>query len=441
MHMSMPCDQEESRRPSRVAYVMNVYPMPSQSFIRRELAGLEVLGVNVLRYTLRRWEGVLIDPLDLEEARRTRAVLEVGMIGLLWALLKTAMSRPRRFLSALGLAIWFGKRAGSSGQGVLRHLIYLAEACVLLSWHQERGVEHVHAHFGSNSAVAALLCREMGGPPFSFTAHGPEEFDKALGLGLDEKIRRAAFVVAVSEHGRSQLCLWAPYEQWSKIQVIRCGLDPMFLDAQPVPVPEARRLVCVGRLAEQKGLPILIEAAGLLRAEGIGFTLTIVGDGPLRDELEDLIAHHNLGGQVCLTGWQSNAAVRDLIRQCRATVLPSFAEGLPVVIMESLALGRPVISTYVAGIPELVQPGVTGWLVPAGAVEALAHAMTEALTAEPSTLQEMGRAGARRVAEQHNITTEVGKLADLFAQREPVSSRQDHHAQPARAERDMVVAH
>ena len=187
--------------------------------------------------------------------------------------------------------------------------------------------------------MTALLCREMGGPPFSFTAHGPEEFDKALGLGLDEKIRRAAFVVAISEHGRSQLCRWVPYEEWSKIQVIRCGLDPMFLDAQPVPVPKARHLVCVGRLAEQKGLPTLIEAAGRLRAEGVDFTLTLVGDGPLRGELERLIARHYLAGHVCLVGWQSNAAVRDLIQTCRATVLPSFAEGLPVVIMESLAPG------------------------------------------------------------------------------------------------------
>lgn len=414
--------------------------MPSQSFIRRELAGLEALGVRVLRYTLRRWDGVLIDPLDIDELQKTRAVLEVGMTGLLWALLRTALVRPRKFLSALALAIWFGKRAGSSGQGILRHLIYLAEACVLLPWHRKQGVEHVHAHFGSNSTVTALLCREMGGPPFSFTAHGPEEFDKALGLGLDEKIRRAAFVVAISEHGRSQLCRWVPYKDWSKIQIIRCGLDPMFLDAQPVPVPKARRLVCVGRLAEQKGLPILIEAAGRLRAEGVDFTLTLVGDGPLRGELEHLIARHYLAGYVCLVGWQSNAAVRDLIQTCRATVLPSFAEGLPVVIMESLALGRPVISTYVAGIPELVQPGVTGWLVPAGAVGPLVDAMAEALTAEPPVLEAMGRAGAKRVAEQHNVYTEVGKLVELFSKRDSILPRENHDAKPATTQRDIMTA-
>lgn len=424
-----------------IAYLMNVYPMPSQSFVRRELAGLEGLGVKVLRCTLRRWEDVLIDPLDLEEAERTRAVLEVGTFGMLWALLRTAAARPRRFWNALWLAIWFGKRAGSSGQGVARHLIYLAEACVLLRWYREGGVQHVHAHFGSNSTVAALLCREIGGPPFSFTAHGPEEFDKALGLGLDEKIRRAAFVVAISEHGRSQLCRWTPYEQWPKIRVVRCGLDPMFLNAHPVPVPEARHLVCVGRLAGQKGLPILIEAAGQLRAEGVEFTLTLVGDGTLRPELESLIARYNLADQVRLVGWQSNEAVRDLIQECRATVLPSFAEGLPVVIMESLALGRPVISTYVAGIPELVQPAVTGWLVPAGAVQALVDAMSEALTADPVVLEEMGRAGARRVAEQHNAFTEAAKLAELFAQHVRSAPRESHPARAATPQRDCMVAH
>ena len=137
----------------------------------------------------------------------------------------------------------------------------------------------------------------MGGPPFSFTAHGPEEFDNPLALGIDEKIRHAAFVVAISEYGRSQLCRWVPYDEWSKIRVIRCGLDPMFLKAEPVPLPEARRLVCVGRLAEQKGLPILIEAAGRLHAEGVDFELILVGDGPLRGEIERLIAEYDLGNR------------------------------------------------------------------------------------------------------------------------------------------------
>jgi colanic acid/amylovoran biosynthesis glycosyltransferase len=398
----------------RVAYLVNIYPQTSVSFIRRELVSVEAQGVTVLRHTLRRWDGTLVDPHDLAECQKTRAVLEVGAVGLLRALLATALARPRSFIRALKLAIWFGQRAGSSGQGVLRHLIYLAEACVLLGWSREEKVDHVHAHFGTNSTVAALLCRELGGPPFSFTAHGPEEFDKPLGLGLDEKIRRAAFGVAISEHGRSQLCRWVPYEEWSKIQVIRCGLDSMFLNAESVPLPTARRLICVGRLAEQKGHLTLIEAARRLRADKIDFELILVGDGALRGEIERLITRYDLEDQVHLVGWQSNAAVRDLISGCRAMIQPSFAEGLPVVIMEALALGRPVISTYVGGIPELVQHGITGWLVPASSVEPLCAAICEALDAPLEQLERMGRAGAARVAQQHNAAIEAGKLVELF---------------------------
>jgi glycosyltransferase involved in cell wall biosynthesis len=388
--------------------------MPSQSFIRRELAEVERRGVIVSRHTLRRWDGTLVDPLDLSERQKTRAVLEVGALGMLRSSLATALSRPIRFARALRLAIRFGLRAGSAGQGVFRHLIFLAEACVLLGWYREDGIDHVHAHFASNSTVAALLCHELGGPPFSFTVHGPEEFDKPLGLGLDEKIRRAAFVVAISEYGRSQLQRWVPHSEWPKIQVVHCGLDPLFLEARLAPPAPDRRLVCVARLVEQKGLLTLIEAAGRLRAEGVAFELIVAGDGVLRGEIERLIAEHDLHDQVRLVGWQSNTAVRDLIHDSRAMVLPSFAEGLPVVIMEALALGRPVISTYVAGIPELVENGVTGWLVPAGAIEPLCRAMREALDAPVDELGRMGRAGASRVAAQHNASVEAEKLVSLF---------------------------
>jgi colanic acid/amylovoran biosynthesis glycosyltransferase len=398
----------------RVAYLINTYPTPSQSFIRREIEGVESHGLDVVRYTLRRWDSTLVDPRDQAELHRTRAVLEAGALVLLRSLAMTALFRPRRFLSALGLALTLGRRAGSAGQGVVRHLIYLAEACILLSWTRRDGVDHIHCHFGTNSTAVATLCRLLGGPPFSFTVHGPEEFDKPIGLGLDEKVRRAEFVIAISEHGRSQLCRWVPYRQWSKIEVIRCGLDPLFLEAEPVSIPTAARLICVGRLEEQKGLLTLIEAAGRLRAEGREFELILVGDGSLRDEIERLIRQYDLEGCVRLAGWQSNTAVRDLIQHCRAMVLPSFAEGLPVVIMEALALGRPVISTYVAGIPELVQPEVCGWLVPASSVEGLSSALREALDATVSQLERMGRAGAERVAKRHNARIEAGRLVKLF---------------------------
>ncbi|AMV40922.1 glycosyltransferase [Planctomyces sp. SH-PL62] len=400
--------------PLRVAYLVNTYPTTSGSFIRREIRGVEAQAGPVARFTLRRWDTPLVDPDDLEEDRKTQAVLEVGAVGLVKALGKSALTRPGRFLRALRQAATLGRRGRSSGQGSLRHLIYLAEACVLLDWHREAATDHVHVHFGTNSTTVALLCRTLGGPPFSFTAHGPEEFDKPLALGLDHKVRGSAFAVAVSEFGRSQLSRWVDYDQWPKLAVVHCGLDPLFLEAEPTPPPAARRLICVARLAEQKGLPILIEAAGRLKAEGVDFELTIVGDGPLRGEIEALIGRLGLGDSVRLLGWKGGPEVRELLLEHRALVLPSFAEGLPVVIMESLALGRPVVTTWVAGIPELVQPGVNGWLVPPSSVGALADAMREVLDAPVEQLDAMGRRGAARAAERHDAIVEAGKIVGLI---------------------------
>jgi glycosyltransferase involved in cell wall biosynthesis len=402
-----------TRPPLRIAYLVNQYPQPSQSFIRREIAAMEALGPFIRRYSVRRWNGTLVDSQDRAEQEATRVVLDAGAIGLVWALLKIATTSPLVFWRALRLAARFGRRS-ERGRGLAYHLIYLAEACVLKTWFQEERIEHVHAHFGTNSATVAVLCRALGGPTCSVTVHGPEEFDQPRSLALDEKVKWSSFVVAISEFGRSQLCRWASFDQWPKIQIVRCGLDSLFLRDDPSPPPLNRRLVCVGRLAEQKGQLVLIQAAARLKREGQDFELILAGDGPLRAEIETAIHQHGLAGMVRLVGWQSNTEVRDLIRSSRAMVLPSFAEGLPVVIMEALALGRPVISTYVAGIPELVEPGVTGWLVPASSEDALAEAMRAALEASPEQLHEMGRLGALRVAERHDARIEASRLESLI---------------------------
>jgi len=394
-----------------IAYLVNQYPQSSQSFIRREIAAIEQLGARVERFTVRSWPTPLVDERDREEQRRTRVLLNVGYPGLALATLRTLLSRPAAFYRALALALGIGWR---SDRGVFYHLIYLAEACVLLKWLADCGAAHVHAHFGTNSTAVAMLCRALGGPPYSFTAHGPEEFDGPRSLRLEEKIRHAAFVVAISQFGRSQLYRWCAHDQWPKIHVVRCGVDDLFLSVRRTPPLDVPRLVCVGRLTEQKGQLLLVEAAARLAADGILFELVLVGDGPMRKDVEACIKRHHLCDRVRITGWMSNEQVREQIQQSRAMVLPSFAEGLPVVIMESLALGRPVISTTVAGIPELVRDGTSGWLVPPGAVGPLADAMREALRASPQELQRMGEAGAALVAERHNAATEAGKLATLF---------------------------
>jgi colanic acid/amylovoran biosynthesis glycosyltransferase len=252
----------------------------------------------------------------------------------------------------------------------------------------------------------------LGGPPYSFTIHGPHEFE--LPMGLEEKIHRSAFVVAVSHFGRSQLYRRARYEDWPKVNVVRCGLEEAFYDVAPAPVTTAPRLICVGRLCEAKGQLLLIEAAARLAAKGIPFELVLAGDGEMRGAVEASIQKYGIGQFVRITGWISGCEVRSEILGSRALVLASFAEGLPVVIMEAMALRRPVLTTYIAGIPELVRSGEHGWLIPAGSVDELAAAMEACLATPPEEIQRIGDAGHGRVVALHSIDVEVKKLAELF---------------------------
>jgi glycosyltransferase involved in cell wall biosynthesis len=409
----------------RIAYLVNQYPKVSHSFIRREIQALERLGLTMQRFALRGWAEKLADAQDVQERARTRFVLHQGGPRLIAALVRTLVRRPASFPVAFVAALRLGR---CSQRGVLRHIAYLAEACVLLEWCRTDGVEHVHAHFGTNSAAVAMLLRLLGGPTYSFTVHGPEEFDAPVALSLGDKVRHAAFVVAVSSFGRSQIYRWVEHVYWPKVRVVHCGIDRSFHSADPVPIGESQRLVCVGRLCEQKGQLVLIEAMGRLAAEGLACELVLAGDGELRAEVERLIDAHGLRSSVRITGWVGSERVREEIQAARALVLPSFAEGLPVVIMEAMALGRPVISTYIAGIPELVVPGESGWLVPAGDVDALVWAMRTVLEAEPAALDALGQRGRARVLARHDVDLAAAKLVAMFRE----SVRSDSAAAPAR---------
>jgi glycosyltransferase involved in cell wall biosynthesis len=272
----------------------------------------------------------------------------------------------------------------------------------------------VHAHFGTNSTDVAMLAQALGGPPFSFTMHGTGELDRLPYLGLEEKVRRAELVISPSLFMKSQIFRSVPHEQWAKVHVVRCGLERVFHEVGEFPVPAAPRLVCIGRLSGEKGQLLLVEAAHSLLSKGVELELVLAGDGPLRGALEELIARHGLKGRVRITGWVSSTRVREEILAARALVLPSFSEGLPVVIMEAMALGRPVIATAVGGVAELVRPARDGWVVPPGSVPVLAQAMQELLATPLEELREMGHAARKRVLERHSIDLESQKLARLF---------------------------
>lgn len=392
----------------RIAYFINQYPKVSHTFIRREILALERQGFDILRIALRGWDAELADEEDLRERSHTRYVLQEGAFALLWAVLRTLLATPGRFMSALMLAIRMGQDAERPWP---YHLVYLAEACLILPWLKSFGATHVHAHFSTNSTEVVMLANALGGPSYSFTVHGQVELHFG---GLAEKVRRAAFVVAISSFGRSQLYHWIEHAHWHKVKVVHCGLEAAFHTVEPTLPAAVPRLVCVGRLSKEKGQLLLIEAAHRVAEKGIGFELVLAGDGEMRAEVEGLITRYGLGRQVRITGWISSNQVREEILAARGLVLPSFSEGLPVVIMEAMALRRPVLATYVGGIPELVQQGQNGWLFPAGSVDELAAAMEDCLLKSPGELQKMGDASYLRVLARHSIDIESAKLAKLF---------------------------
>lgn len=395
-----------------LAYLVNQHPKCSQSFIRRELLALESLGFSIQRFSVRSGANLIVDPADRQELAKTRVILNVGLPGLLGGLLRS-LKHPVSFFRALALAVRLGRR---SDRGLAIHLIYLAEAAVLKGWLNHDRIEHLHVHFGTNSTMVAMLCRALGGPTYSFTVHGPEEFDRVTGIALAEKIKHAAFVIGISSFGCGQLYRWCDYRDWHKIREVHCGVDIQYLQRPIEPISDVPHLVCVARLCEQKGQLLLIEAMEQLRREGIPCRLTLVGDGPLRSAIEARIQDYRLDDQVRITGYVTGNMVQAYILNARAFVLPSFGEGLPVAIMEALALGRPVISTYVAGIPELVKPGENGWLVPVGDLPQLTQAIKEVLATPVEQLERMGQNGAILVAERHDVTVEGQKIADHFTE-------------------------
>lgn len=403
-------NRKETGGKPTVAYLVNQYPKVSHTFIRREILALERQGFDIRRYAIRGWDADVVDSADIEERRRTRHVLKEGLLPLIKAALVNMVKRPRPTFRALRSAVAMSR---ISVRPLPYHLVWFAHACQLRLWFEADPVDHLHAHFGTNSTDVAYLLRLLGGPRYSFTVHGADEFDNALALSLPRKCNGAEFVVAVSHYNKSQLMRRLPQEQWQKIQIVHCGLEEAFFAPTITQPPNEPVLLCIGRYCAEKSQLTLLDALAALARPGV--RLVLAGDGDLRPLIERRIAELGLGQQVTLTGWIDSDEVRRLITEATIVVQPSLMEGLPVVIMEAMAQGRPVISTYIAGIPELVQEGRTGWLVPAGDATHLAEAIANALDAPAEKRAAMGRDGAVRARDRHHIDTEAGKLASLFA--------------------------
>lgn len=412
-------DTDKASRPMRLAYLTTEYPKVSHTFIRREILELERRGHEVTRLAIRDSAGAIADPVDRQEQERTFHCLSQSRLRLFKDAAAVMIRHPRRWVESALMAWRMSRR---SDRGLFRHIAYLVEAACLLRLVRQKRIEHLHVHFGTNAAAVARLMRGLGGPPYSFTVHGPDEFDAPVALALEEKVSDAAFVVAITDYCAAQLHRWARPEDWDKIEVVHCTVADEFFE-QCVPIPEdSRSLVCVGRLSAQKGHLLLLDAVKSLHDQGVDLQLVLAGDGEMRAEVERRIEELNLRGNVSITGWISEQQVRQYLLSSRGLVLPSFAEGLPVVIMESLALGRPVITTRITGIPELVKDGENGRLVTAGNLQELQLAVRWLAETPVDTLEQMGMAGRQHVGEGHRVADEVDKLEHLFAR--VVSSRE-----------------
>ncbi|MFN4129416.1 MAG: glycosyltransferase [Paracoccaceae bacterium] len=401
----------------KIAYLVNTYPRGSHTFVRREIMALDRLGWDIHRFAQRSDRAALVDPADMAEDARTEHILELGVGRLVLSALGWMARHPRGAARAIAMALRCGAQGagGTPGTGGrLRHMIYLAEAAHLARRCHDLRLPHLHAHFGTNSTTVAMLSALMGGPGYSFTVHGPEEFDAPRALCLGTKADRAVFTVAISSFGRSQLYRWAAPQTWPRLHVVHCGIEPWrFPD--PAPMRQGGpHLVAIGRFSEQKGFDLLIDAIALAVPTLPDLHLTLVGDGDLRPQIEAAIARHGLAHHVTLTGWLDEGRVRETLSAVQALIVPSFAEGLPMVIMEAMAAGRPVIATAIAGVPELVTPD-TGWLVPAGDADALSKGIHRLASTPLDRLAQMGDAARLRVLDRHDIDREAEKLTVLFA--------------------------
>ncbi|MWD30016.1 glycosyltransferase [Aquicoccus sp. SCR17] len=392
-------------RPGPIAYLTGEYPRATDTFIQREVAALRALGWEVVTCSIRRTGAEHhTGPEQRDEAARTFHVLEAtARPATFLRALGHALRRPARLLGALRLA-WRMSPGGVRAH--LYQLIYLAEAIVLAHELGRRGVRHLHNHIAKSSGTVALLASRVSGIPHSFTLHGPDIFFEPLHWRLDVKVAEAAFVACISEFCRSQAMAFSDRRHWGRLHVVHCGVEP---DRYGPPGATAPRLLFVGRLAAVKGLPVLFEALEMLRSEVPGLEVVLVGDGPDRAALE-----REAPEGVSFAGYRSQDEVAEMLRGVQALVLPSFAEGVPVVLMEAMATGLPVIATRIAGIPELVEDGVSGLLVPPGDAAALAGAIRRVLSDE-MLRSDMGAAGQAKVRADYRSDIEAARLSRLFS--------------------------
>ena len=406
-----------ARKLARVAYLTGEYPKVSHTFILREAEALRRHGLEVFTCSIRTIGSENLTGPEEKSARDTTFyVLPAAKnpVRLLSAHISALFRSPARYVEALSLAV----RTSSAGpKAMLYQLFYFLEAGVLADHLRQHKVQHLHNHFANSSCSVAMLTSVLSGIPFSFTMHGPAVFFEAEKWRLDEKIARAAFVSCISHFCRSQGMIFAAPEHWSKMHIVHCGVTPdRYQRTDPSQTPSAGRpagLVFVGRMAAVKGVPVLLNAIAALNGRGVELNAVLVGDGAERSRLEARMAELGIADRVEITGYKSQSEVADYLAAADVFVLPSFAEGVPVVLMEAMATGLPVVTTRIAGIPELVEHTKNGYVVPPGDAASLAGAIEKLVTA-PGLREEMGAAGQKKVQAFYDIDKESDWLLTIM---------------------------
>jgi glycosyltransferase involved in cell wall biosynthesis len=403
-------------QPIRVAYVMSRFPKLSETFVANEILAVERAGVATELHPLIREHAGAVQPATAALVRRAH-YLPLLSPRVLAAQLFFLGRRPAAWLGALGAILagtWRSPR--TLVRSLALYPAIVGHARLIL----DEGVDHVHCHFATYPALAGFVVHRLTGIPYSFTAHAHDiQVDQSM---LGRKVAEAAFVVAISEESRKTVLAACDPHDDARVRVIHCGVDTAEFQPPSAAAPPDRRpftIVSVGRLIPVKGHLRLVDACARLAAAGVPFRCHIVGDGPLRDLIQERIAARGLTGSVELLGARTSDEVRDLLRDADALVLPSVPtadgrrEGIPIVLMEAMSSGLAVVASRMAGIPELVEDRVGGLLVEPGDTAALADALME-LARDRDLRERLGRAGRTRVLAEFDLDTQARRLASEF---------------------------
>jgi colanic acid/amylovoran biosynthesis glycosyltransferase len=412
----------------KIAYLCSLYPAVSHTFVLREIDALRDLGLEIATFSIHRARSdQMLAHADRVAFESTYAILPPRWTALFAGHLRLATSAPVAYLSTLVLAL---RLAPAGLRGRLWQFFYFVEAVLLWTECRRRGIRHIHVHMANVAADAALLAAHLGSAieperpwSWSFTMHGPTEFFDVSHFRLATKLRHARFVICITDYTRSQLMALSDLKVWDKLHVIHVGIPiEQFSRSENTSRPKGiPTILFIGRLVPEKGHAVLLEAAALLAKRGHKFNVTLAGDGPERPTLERFAEQLGLASQVSFSGAVGQEEIHAMYSEASIFCLPSFAEGLPVVLMEAMAMELPVVSTWITGVPELVEDGRTGLLVAPGRADELADAL-ERLLSDPARSHEMGSAAREKVIREFNTENSAEQVHALFT--EHISSEQ-----------------